>query len=152
MDRDELNDLLAGYLGSELGPDERRQFEDYVAVDPAFAQEVTEMRRVLGALRALDEPAFTPLAHARLRSGLRPPRWTSALRYAAVIALAFGSGYAARSLYRDQTSPPALSAPQPQQPGNSAGFERRFAEAYEKSAAGSELGRSLIALGRATQQ
>lgn len=168
MIRDERNDLLAGYLGDELPPADRQRFEDFMAADPAFAEEVAALRHTLVTLRSLDEPVGAvsdrDAASRRVYPGAdeggigsRTPgnrrrahsRIASPLRYAAAILLAFAAGYAAKS-FSPAAAPPALTEPRPNQPKPSPDFERRFAEAYGRSSADSELARSLIALSRAT--
>jgi anti-sigma factor RsiW len=153
MNRQEMNDLLADYLGHELSPSDRARFERSMAADAEFAEEVAEMQRALAAMRSLEAPAELVGTEPRTALRFRPSQAATLLRYAAIVLFAFVAGYAARWATAGGRSSPSIAAPAPEPARNGApgDFEQRFAEAYGRSAGRSDLARSLIALSRATQ-
>ena len=152
MSNDELNDLLADYLGGELGEEQRAAVERRLAADPALAQEVASLRGALDALRALDEPSAAPAAldeaPAMAAAGRRP---AAVLRYAAAILIAFAIGYVVRDRRPGAPVEPPLA-------GGGSGsrtavvvgdWRQDAAEAYVRSPRKSGLARSLMALAHA---
>jgi anti-sigma factor RsiW len=150
MNNDELNDLLADYLGGELDEQQRATVEQRLAGDPALAQEVASLRGALDALRALDEPSATPAALAEVpaATGHRP---AAVLRYAAAILIAFAIGY----VVRDRRPGAPVEPPLAGASGGSTtavvngGWRQDAAEAYVRYSREPGLARSLMALAHA---
>jgi anti-sigma factor RsiW len=152
MNADEIKAMLADYLGDELGPEDRRRFEEYLDTDREFAAEVASLRCTLDDMRSLKVPgedAFAPPPRAAERRAWPVP----VLRYAAVILLAFAAGFFARGWSSGEVassvSPPAIVDFGQEQPP--ASWQMRFATAYVKNTSKSGLARSLVSLAQATR-
>lgn len=134
---------LAEYLAGEMSADDRARFEETLREDSALAADVAELRQTLAMMSALDaEETEQP------EKGVRPHFLRSAMRYAAIIAMAFVAGYAMRG---GGTTMPAASEPNQlalvgasSAPRSS--WEQRVARAYAHAPGGNSFGKSLIAL------
>ena len=110
MNADEIKGMLAEYLGDELNPEDRRHFEEYLNTDREFAAEVASLR----CTRSLKVPVDGPTTAAPAVAARRP-WWGPALRYAAVILLAFTTGFLVRGSSRQGTEiPPKIVVGPPQ--------------------------------------
>ena len=145
MNADHLKDMLADYLGGELGPADRQRFEQYLAGDPEFAAEVASLRKTLSAMRSLEVPAGSVAGRAG------SSRAWAALRYAAAILLAFSAGYLVHDLAGPGGRTTAPAVVEIEQAPRRPGWETRFASAYAENAGKSGLARSLVALAQATR-
>ena len=148
MNRDQAREWLADYLGDELDDAQRHEFEAYLAGDAELTAEVEDLRRALATLRTLDEPAAGETAPWR---SARSPRLLILLRYAAVIALAFGAGYLTSGRFGLPTSALTPTVVQPPAGGATDAWEKRVAVAYANESGRSGLARSLVALAHATR-
>jgi hypothetical protein len=141
---------LADYLGDEMTGEERRRFEATVSRGPRLEQEVASLQRTLDVLRALDMPlalpSAAPASATQRRSILR-----AGFRSAALVAIAFGAGYLARSAERPAAAPaePAATVSRPPRVSPSA---QRFAEVWSANAGESDVVRALLAAAHATRQ
>ena len=111
MDRHDFEQKLADYLGQELAPDARADFETYLEAHPDAQEEVESLRAVL---KGFDRLAPPPLAnHDRVARSLEGPgprtggwlKLRRALAYAAVLVAGVTIGWMARPL----PEPPATS-------------------------------------------
>jgi len=143
MTRDELKAMLADYLGDELAPEQRQQFEAALNDDPEFAVEVDGLKQTLQTIRSLDEPVVTKVTHDE---AARPAIKTSLLRYAAVLVLAFIGGYLARG---PQTTMQSQTTQQDKSSSVS-DWQLKFAKRYSEHPSDSSLARSLVALARSS--
>jgi hypothetical protein len=152
MTREEVQKLLPEYLAGELDPAMRATFEESLAHHPDLSAEARSLSHAVGALRSLDEPG-SPIFRAVSRS-LTTRMMFSALRYAAVIAVAFTVGFSLRGTASSASDPVATPALANIDPANRtilrSAVEQRLIEGYARgSGAGTNLGRSLIALAHA---
>ena len=95
MNADEVKGMLADYLGDELGPEDRRRFEEYLDTDREFAAEVASLRCTLDDMRSLKVPGEDAFA-APPRAAERRSWPVPVLRYAAVILLGLDYDHAGR--------------------------------------------------------
>jgi len=161
MSRDELKTALADYLADELPPEARQRFEAGLRDHADLAEEARSLANAVRAMRALDEE----LAPAQAAAAPPPARhhagWRGAgrlLRLAAMLALAFGLGYAARGPGSGPGSGPgpgpgAQTAERPA--GEATGgstLETRYAMQYLADGQRSGLGRALVAFSRAVNE
>jgi anti-sigma factor RsiW len=141
---------LADYLGDEMTGDERRRFEAALSRNPRLEQEVASLQRTLDVLRALDGSLAVPIAVSasatQRRSIIRV-----GLRSAALVAIAFGAGYLARSAERTAAVPAEPSAAGGGAPHVSPSAQR-FAEAWSANAGESDVVRALLAAAHATRE
>lgn len=146
MTNEQFNDLLADWLGDELSPDDRTAFERELAANPLRRAEAQRLREAQDLVRAL----------ARPQPQLRQPHpamlrvVAAALRYAAVIALAFAGGYMARGPDAPATQPAAprvVEQPPARAPGDSR-LADRYAAALRKFPDSPTLSHSLLMLAR----
>jgi hypothetical protein len=190
MNAERFEELLAGLLGDELTPAERIELDEALAADRARAARARELQATVAALRAavpsgalaraVTRAMPTPsVAEAPIGSAISDPapltarrvapaqrssarRWPLALlRYAAIIALAFGAGHWVRG-WQDQPHAPAPApgnpavvvappAADPLAPG-AAGWNPALVERWTVVARqypqASEFSRALLALAR----
>lgn len=104
MDRHDFEQKLADYLGHELNPHARADFETYLKAHPDAQEEVESLRAVLKGLDRLTPP---PLAtHEKVARDYERPRPRTgvllklrrALAYAAVLVAGVAIGWMARPL------------------------------------------------------
>ncbi|MCZ6835558.1 MAG: hypothetical protein O7G85_07275 [Planctomycetota bacterium] len=162
MNRQELNDAMADYLGGELPPDQVVRFELSLKEHPDLASEVHELAKALKAMHALE-----PETKATNDSKPSSLQWGKGhfVRLAAMITLAFFIGYIVRGL--DQGVNPGANpgAPSPtERVGEETGpsdtpriqsdesFGTRYATEFLADGRRSGLSRSLIAYARATRK
>lgn len=94
MNEKELEMLLADYLGNELDDAERRRFEEFLDANPQARAEVEALRRTLADVRCLEEETESRVAEwSGSRESCRAGWFTTALRYAAVLAVGMGVGW-----------------------------------------------------------
>ena len=160
MNREEMQALLADYLGDELEPAQRERLEANLATDPEFAAEVAGLRESLALMRSLDRADAAS-------AGRRPCRrvwWqTAVVRYAAAVLIGFGTGYLIRDLARSQDKGAgvpraALDRPiapleevPPEPRTDRPSWQVEFAHAYASQPSRSSLARSLAALAHVTR-
>lgn len=119
MNCDMFETLLPDALGDELAADRRAEFDAHATTCDRCRSEYESLVETARSLLSLPAPPDvsvvrtggrliigrdSPSAGGALRSAM-PPRFDAILRYAAVIALAFGAGYVARSATPTQDSP-----------------------------------------------
>ncbi len=103
---DDLRSMLADYLGDELDPRKRADFEREMQDDPVLATEVASLQSALHDLRSLDDgEVIARAAQSPLQTATTMRRGAYALRYAAMIGLAFFFGYVMRGMEAQPTSP-----------------------------------------------
>jgi anti-sigma factor RsiW len=141
---------MADYLGGELDDARCSAFDACLAEDPELAREVADLRKAIDALRALEEPDTVRSAPAVESAGHRL-RLGMALRYAAVILMAFGAGYLTRNAFEPSVpvETPGLVRPAPAEnkaAEPASGLETRMAKAYASQPDRSGLARALLAL------
>ena len=114
MDRNKFEDLLADYLGDELGPEDRRAFEEHLATSDTDRVEVESLLETLRCLRELPPPAATPPSSPPIE-WVGPPvivRYLyRPLAYAAVLLIGIGIGWFARPEPRTEAPIVAPSSP-----------------------------------------
>ena len=162
MSRDEnsspvdLRSMLADYLGGELDPRKKAEFEQALRNDPELATEVASLQSALLALKSLDDgEAAARVVHGHEQAVTTSSRGASALRYAAMIGLAFVVGYVLRGMEAQPTPPPIERS----EAGNQVDgqldsredFPARLARNYLDQPGRSGFGRSLIAYARTAQ-
>jgi|GEM_PF-6815844 len=114
MECEKIRELLSAYLDGEATKKERKLIEEHLASCRLCAEELEELRRVVGLLRALPKeiapegfaqktmarlPALAIPAKERLRKFLLRPKWafaSGALATAALIFVAIGIFYSFR--------------------------------------------------------
>lgn len=159
MNRDDLQRLMADYLGDELPAQEKARIERGLEDHPDMAADVRSLRGALAAMRSLDAAPGMPETQAR-RQGHRGDsaarRGGRMLRYAAMIGLAFVLGYLVRGF---EPQPPAGiggdgrgSVETQGARINQGDLETRYARQYLADSRRSGLGRSLIAYARTVNE
>lgn len=155
---DDLRNMLADYLGGELDPRKRAEFERAMQNDPELAMEVTSLQSALDDLRLLDygeEAVRTAQVQEQTVSSSR--RGVSTLRFAAMIGLAFVVGYVLRGMEPQPLLPPTQNGnPNAErqvdnQSPSQEDFPTRLARHYLDQPGRSGFGRSLIAYARTAQ-
>ena len=153
---DNLRSMLADYLGGELDSRKKAEFEQAMRNDPELATEVASLQSALHALRSLDDGEETAReAQGHEQAVTTSSRGASALRYAAMIGLAFVVGYVLRGMEAQPTPPPIERS----EAGNQVDgqldsredFPARLARNYLDQSGRSGFGRSLIAYARTAQ-
>jgi hypothetical protein len=152
MTREELQKLLPDYLAGELDAATRTTFEMSMGSHPELVAEVRSLSHAVSALRSIDEGDSRVLRSASRSSTARFV--FTAIRYAAVIAVAFTVGFVLRGQTSSSSGPartPAFAGIDPANRTNPrTAFEQRLVEGYARgSGSGTNLGRSLIALAHA---
>ena len=124
--------------------------------DPELATEVASLQSALLALKSLDDwEAAARVVHGHEQAVTTSSRGASALRYAAMIGLAFVVGYVLRGMEAQPTPPPIERS----EAGNQVDgqldsredFPARLARNYLDQPGRSGFGRSLIAYARTAQ-
>ena len=162
-----FEELLAGLLGDELTSAERAELDEALAADPARAARARELQATVAVLRsavgaAEAQPVSAPWTGQR--PWIRRRTWPLALlRYAAVIALAFGAGHWVRGRQDTSRSPVPVPGPtngavatpaavvDPLAPGGSGwspALAQRWTAAAQQYPHASEFSRALLALAR----
>jgi len=148
MNPPEFEQRMADYLGAELEPIERAEFERLLAADPAAQKRVDALRTLAAAVREL--PATVPPVAPQ------PLIWKRVmvvLRYAAVILLAFAAGYGVRGA---GGGPPETVRTVAAVPAAARSVTDSFAERYARAVAAkpgaSTLSHALLAMGRTGPQ
>ena len=153
---DDLRSMLADYLGGELDSRKKAEFEQAMRNDPELATEVASLQSALLALKSLDDgEAAARVVHGHEQAVTTSSRGASALRYAAMIGLAFVVGYVLRGMEAQPTPPPIERS----EAGNQVDgqldsredFPARLARNYLDQPGRSGFGRSLIAYARTAQ-
>lgn len=145
MKPDEIQNVLADYLGDELDPARKAEFERALDNDPDLAAEVDSLRKTVQAMRSLDVPSVVlPALSPAHPPAAAPPRMLGIMRYAASILIAFTLGAFVRDL---SVAPQRI----PQPPPGPSAIHTRLAAAYNHNAAKSGLARSLLAVAHATR-
>lgn len=142
---------LADYLSGELDERQSADFERRLAEDPRLDREARELRAAAAAvgMHAVDlDEAEARTRGATLPRGLAPAprsgRWISALRYAAVILIAFGAGF----WLRGRAAPlRAQHAPAPR-PSIETQLIEQYARAGRENPNSSSFSRALLAVAR----
>lgn len=104
MDRHDFEQKLADYLGQELNPNARAEFETYLSAHPDAQEEVESLRAVLKGLEQLaPAPLATQVGMAQdsEHPGPKTGGWLKlrrALAYAAVLIAGVAIGWVARPL------------------------------------------------------
>lgn len=156
---DDLRSIFADYIGGELAPPKRAELEREMQNVPELAMEVASLQSALHALRSLDDGEETARAtqgHEQTVTTSR--RGASALRYAAMIGLAFVVGYVLRGMEAQPLPLPLLDSNSEagrqvdNQPASQEDFITRLALNYLDQAGRSGFGRSLIAYARTAQR
>lgn len=164
---DELQHLLADYLGDELPATQRAAAEAHLAQCAACRAHVEGLRAAAGAVSAglvtSEEAArhagrlALPQMPAKMGGGAARPRQRTlrlwpALRYAAAILIAFCGGWAARE-WRDikaaellGEAPHTVAAADAPDGAARAALERRYANVTERYPHASTLGRALLTI------
>lgn len=155
-DEREFEVRLGEYLSGEMDADETRAFEALLANDPARRQLADELRETGALVRAavpsaeLAEQCTRGLSLGRSdRNAGRAAGWriaAAALRYAAVILLAFALGFMARGWESGpaNTRPAAPSVRTPYE----VQFARNYTEVSREHPGTSSFGRTLLAIAR----
>ena len=91
---EDLEQLLADYLGGELDPDQRARFEQRLAQDASLAHLTEELRHAQSLIASVEPGADVPPGPSL---GRRVASW-GVFRAAAVLLLAFVAGFVARGL------------------------------------------------------
>ena len=152
MTRDDVQKLLPEYLAGELDAAMRATLEASLVHHPDLAAEARSLSHAISVLRSFDESDSRVL---RATSRSSAARFTfTALRYAAVIAVAFTAGFVLRgqtsSLPDPVQSPAFADIDSANRTVPHTAIEQRLVEGYARgSGAGTNLGRSLIALAHA---
>ncbi len=154
---DDLRSMLADYLGGELDPRKRAEFEREMQDDPELATEVASLQGALHDLRSLDDGVKTARAgQGHEQVATTTIRGASALRYAAMIGLAFVVGYVLRGMEAQPTPVPVgnsdVGTSIDGQPYSQDDFGTRLARNYLDQPGRSGFGRSLIAYSRTARQ
>lgn len=150
MKPDKIQNLLADYLGDELDPARKAEFERALDNDPDLAAEVDSLRKTIRAMRSLDVPSVVPPALSPAHPPGAAPRMLGIMRYAASILIAFTLGALVRDVAMAPDSAPPSRVITIDEPGPGA-VERKLAAAYNHNAAKSGLARSLLAVAHATR-
>jgi anti-sigma factor RsiW len=108
----EVKELLADYLGDELGPAQRHGIREHLAACALCREDIAGLSGVLTELKQVpDVSADQAVALTRGLGGgraesARPGRWRlAAVRYAAVLMLGIGLGFLLRSHWAGGTGP-----------------------------------------------
>ena len=160
---DEVQVMMAEYLGGELDEAGRAKFETMMEGDEQLALEVKTLRAASDAIGSLDDEDAGPVAMISSKPASSAASFRGhALRYTAVIALAFLGGYIIRGL----EPIPGPGGVEPEHAGgietnavdnsgdDSGGeenFEHRLTREYLNAPERTGLSRSLIAYARATR-
>ncbi len=160
MTEERFRELLADYLAGELDEQQAAAFRAELAASAERRKLASELQAAAAALEGnvlsenearqrtedlkLELPSPLKRAHASEATG-RYKRLFAALRYAAVIALAFGGGYIVRGW--QSGSPETTSAPPPMAEINER-YVANFAEATQLFPHSSTFTRSLLMLAR----
>jgi hypothetical protein len=156
MTRDELKAALPDYLADELPPKARLRFEASLCDHSDLADEARSLAAAVEAMRALDEETVMTAATSAPPPSHHSSGWNIAgrlLRLAAMLALAFGLGYAVRAprLPATGTGTPATDQRDARAPDGAA-LETRYAMEYLADGRRSGLGRALVAFSRAVNE
>ena len=154
---DDLRSKLADYLGDELDPRKRAEFEREMQDDPVLATEVASLQSALLDLRSLDDEEETArAAQSPVQTVTTMRRGAYALRYAAMIGLAFFIGYVMRGMEAQPTPIPIENSEAGTQVEGQLDaqedFPTRFARNYLDQPGRSGFSRSLIAYSRTGRQ
>lgn len=149
--------LLAEALGDELSAADAVRLDEHLRECAACRQEFAQGTAAVAALRRLPRAEHVPERALDRGAGFRTGgqvgrsagvRWMQpALRYAAVVIMAFTAGYA----WKGRTSPPGQAADvsdmvvDPPSRGAKS-FESALARAYRQNPAGSDLAKCMSAL------
>ena len=164
MNDEKFRELLADYIAGELDQRQAAAFRAELEADPERRKLANELQAVAAALEAnllSEEEAEQRTASLQLEAAgvirapsagepaarYGPPRrlpLRSALRYAAVIALAFGAGFIVRGW---QSESPAMTSPPPPMAINER-YVASFAQATQSYPRSSTFTRSLLVLAR----
>jgi anti-sigma factor RsiW len=124
MERNEMDLLLADYLGGEMDPEARARFEKALHEDPGLAQEVAGFQATLATMHSLGKKEKKRKRHL--------------LGYAAAVLLAFAAGFYTQTATTPKEAPPVVQS-----------LKNDFVQAYLKQPERSTLARSLVALSHA---
>ncbi len=162
MNREEINDSMADYLGGEMNAVQKSLFERSLAERPDQAEEVSALAETLSALR-FAEP-ITVAGDMNSTEKQSPPRAriTTWCQLAAALLIAFGAGFMFHDYLaadRPDSATPSDSAVQEEDSGPTIGssltavteWEHVFARAYNDQTSGSTLAKSWIAFSRTMQ-
>jgi anti-sigma factor RsiW len=160
MNDEKFRELLADYLAGELDEQQAAAFRAELEASPERRRLANELQAAAAALEAnvlTDDEARRRTEGLELevplsvdgRRTLKPPRQYkrlfTVLRYAAVIALAFGTGFLVRGW--QSRSPATASAPPPAAEINER-YLANFVEATQSFPQSSTFTRSLLMLAR----
>ncbi len=156
---DDRRSMLADYLGGELDPRKRADFEQEMQDNPELTMEVASLQGALRDLRSLDDGEVTArAAQSPEQTVTTMRRGAYALRYAAMIGLAFFIGYVMRGMEAQPTPlPPPVGSSEAgtQVEGRldaQEDFGTRFARNFLDQPGRSGFGRSPIAYSRTARQ
>lgn len=153
-----FQDKLADWLGDELNPAERVEFEKHAnqcAVCRKELEQLSHAARAVHMLRPSEAAVAAGVGRVALPVAATPRRWSVAaalLRYAAVIAFAFVAGFVSRGAPPTETAArPSLTATTPAAaapPTIHPRIARNYQRAADQHPNASTLGLSLLSIAR----
>ncbi|MCP4251630.1 MAG: hypothetical protein GY778_31720 [bacterium] len=133
MNCDRAQGLLPDYLGDEIDPADRQQFDEHLAACPACREEAESLGAALQTLRQLPPPAVAAdvVADPGRRQLIYPmrARWYRPLAYAAMLVIGVGIGWFVRpnpAPAPDLRAVPSITTPAPAPRGERQWPENRF--------------------------
>ena len=156
MNEERFRELLADYVAGELDSENAAELRAELARDPRRRALAKELQAAAAALEAdlpsleeAEQRTATLTLPAVGRAASTKPRWLHALlRYAAVIALAFGAGFLARDWQQPRDVPPPQAAPRIEPDVVNARYAAGFARAAREFPQSELFSRSLLMLAR----
>ncbi len=156
MNREEINNLMADYLGDEMSAAQKSLFEKALAEHTDLAEEVSELAKTLSTLRLAEIPAVIETEKTTKTHGLKKERATTRFQLAAAVLIAFVAGFLFHGyLTGDRSEPTTRTVNVMQKETNPIAYtkwERDFASAYNNQTTESKLAKSWIAFSRAMRK
>ncbi|MFH1998486.1 MAG: hypothetical protein ABIK28_02345 [Planctomycetota bacterium] len=153
MNRDEINDLMADYLGGEMDAAEKKRYEAALAAHPDLENEVLTLTGTLSAIHFAGSGSERSAGDSHDSKSLDKIKLKPWMRYAAAMILAFFAGFASYAFMAD---PSFDSDAQKEKTGKTFSsatvyetapeWESTFAGTYAKPHGRSRLARSWVAL------
>jgi anti-sigma factor RsiW len=159
MNREEINDLMADYLGGEMSAVQKSLFEKSLAEHPDLAGEVSALAKTLSTLRFAEPATVSAGVDSTGKQSARKSRITTWCQLAAALLIAFSTGFLSHDYLTADRPDSAIRTDNamredkigPTEDSGRTGdreWERVFARAYDDQTSGSTLAKSWIAFSR----
>lgn len=145
LDCEQMERMLADALGDELSDSDRQEFDAHLEACDACRAEYQSLMKTLNITRdrlsgadvMAERPDRRPTTRIRRTSG-----W-ALVRYAAAIAIAFGSGYAMRAIRQADIEPGPIATNAGAAPET---FQERLVIAHQQAPHASSFAKSMLAV------